>query len=83
MYDEGMTTDRCDRHRLEVSVAAMSIEAETEALTDTMVVDGVDQDHHLEEMVDIGAEALEAATWMTKPTLQSREEILETFRKFK
>lgn len=78
-----MTTDQCARHRPEASVAGMSIEAETEAPTDTTVVDGVDQDPLLEETADIGVEALEAVIWTTKPTFQCHEEILGTFRTFK
>lgn len=83
MYDEGMTTDQCGRHRPEASVVGMSIEAEREAPTDTTVVDEVDQDPRLEETADIGAEALEAVIWTTKPTFQCHEDILGTFQRFR
>ena len=82
MYDEGTTTDHCDHHHPEASVAGMTIGAETEALIDTTVVDGVHQDHHSEGTADIGVEVLEAVTWMTKQIFQSNEEILGAFQRF-
>lgn len=75
--------DPCGHPPQERSATGMSIEGEIGALIDTMVADVVDHDRRMGEAIDIEAEALEGATWMTKRIFQCRDETLGTFPKCK
>ncbi len=75
--------DPCGHPPQELSATVMSIEGEIEALIDTMVADAVGHDRRMGEAIDIEAEALGGATWMTKRIFRCREETLGTFRKCK
>lgn len=75
--------DLCGHHPQELSAVGTNIEEEIGVLIGTMAADVVDHDRRMGEAIDIEAEALEGAIWMTKRISRSRGETLETFPRYK